>query len=178
LHTGGTPTSSNKSFYGGDIRWLVSGDIHKGEIFDCEGRITQLGMENSNARLLPVDSVLIALNGQGKTRGTVALLRVPAACNQSLVAIEVIDNKLLPEFLYFTLNGMYRQIRAINGENQRGGLNMPLIREIQVPLPNLDIQQNIVSNLLLEKSQVDSAKKLIATYEARTQGVIAKLWSE
>ena len=178
LHTGGTPTSSNKSFYGGDIRWLVSGDIHKGEIFECEGRITKLGMENSNARILPLNSVLVALNGQGKTRGSVALLRVPATCNQSLVAIEVIKNDLLPEFLYFTLNGMYRQIRAINGENQRGGLNMALIREIEVPMPSLELQKNIVNGFLLEKDQVNSAMKLIATYEARTQATIAKLWSE
>jgi len=178
LHTGGTPTSSNKSFYGGDIRWLVSGDIHKGEIFECEGRITKLGMENSNARMLPLNSVLVALNGQGKTRGTVALLRVPATCNQSLVAIEVTKNDLLPEFLYFTLNGMYRQLRAINGENQRGGLNMPLIREIEVPIPSLELQKNIVNGFILEKDQVNSAMKLIATYEARTQATIAKLWSE
>ena len=178
LHTGGTPTSTNKSFYGGDIRWLVSGDIHKGEIWDCEGRITKLGMENSNARILPLNSILIALNGQGKTRGSVAILRVPATCNQSLVAMEVSVNDLLPEFLFFALNGMYKQIRAINGENQRGGLNMPLIRELEIPIPDLEVQKVIVDGLNLEKEQVASALKLIETYETRTQVVIAKLWSE
>ena len=66
--TGGTPTSTVKEYYeNGTIPWLVSGDIHKGEIFDCEGRITKKGVENSNAKFLPKDSVLIALNGQGKT---------------------------------------------------------------------------------------------------------------
>ena len=73
---------------------------------------------------------------------------------------------------------MYRQIRAINGENQRGGLNMALIREIEVPMPSLELQKNIVNGFLLEKDQVNSAMKLIATYEARTQATIAKLWSE
>jgi restriction endonuclease S subunit len=178
LHTGGTPSSSNKSFYGGDIPWLVSGDIHKGEIWDCAGRITKLGMESSNARILPMNSVLVALNGQGKTRGTVALLRIEATCNQSLVAIEVLRDDLLPEFLYYTLSGMYRQIRAINGENERGGLNMPLIREIEVPIPSLELQISIVSGFNFEKEYVGSAVKLIEVYESKIRRTIAQLWNE
>ena len=71
--------TTNKKYYGGEIKWLVSGDINKGEIFDCEGRITKLALKESSAKLLPVNSVLIALNGQGKTRGTVAILRIVAA---------------------------------------------------------------------------------------------------
>ena len=99
LMTGGTPSRTKPQYFGGDIKWLVSGDIHQGEIFDCEGRITEAGMKNSNAKPLPVNSVLIALNGQGKTRGTVALLRTPATCNQSLVSIYPNEpDKLLPEF--------------------------------------------------------------------------------
>ena len=178
LHTGGTPPSTNKSFYGGDIRWLVSGDIHKGEIWDCEGRITQSGMDNSNARFLPINSVLIALNGQGKTRGSVALLKVQATCNQSLVAIEVIKSDLMPEFLYLVLKGMYKQIRAINGENQRGGLNMPLIREIEIPLPPLEVQREIVTEFSLESAQVKSAFNLIETYEAKISKTILRLWND
>ena len=86
LMTGGTPSRANRDYFDGEIKWLVSGDIHQGEIFDCAGRITEAGMNASNAKFLPVNSVLIALNGQGKTRGTVALLRTTATCNQSLVA--------------------------------------------------------------------------------------------
>ncbi len=83
LMTGATPSSTVKEYYeNGTINWLVSGDIHKGEIYECTKKITQKGLENSNTRLLPVNSVLIALNGQGKTRGTVALLRIEATCNQ------------------------------------------------------------------------------------------------
>ena len=73
---------------------MVSGDIHSEEIFDCDGRITQEGLESSNAKLLPKDSVMIALNGQGKTRGTVAVLRFEATCNQSLVSILPNDEDL------------------------------------------------------------------------------------
>lgn len=176
LMTGGTPLTSKKEYYGGDIKWLVSGDIHKGEIFDCDGRITRLALEESNARLLPLDSVLIALNGQGKTRGTVAILRTEAACNQSLVSINPEKDKLLSEFLLYVLRGKYQEIRNINGDNQRGGLNMPLIRSIEIPIPSLKIQKQIVEKIEAESALVESNKKLIEIYEQKTKDTISKLW--
>ncbi|PJB42999.1 MAG: N-6 DNA methylase [Deltaproteobacteria bacterium CG_4_9_14_3_um_filter_44_9] len=178
LTTGGTPLTSKKEYYGGDVKWLVSGDINKGEIFDCNGRITNLALKESNARLLPVNSVLIALNGQGKTRGTVAILRIEAACNQSLVSINPEREKLLPEFLLYVLRGKYQEIRNINGDNQRGGLNMPIIRSIEIPLPPIKIQEKIVGKIEAERTLVESAKKMIEIYEQKTKATIAKLWSE
>ncbi len=178
LMTGGTPLTSKKEYYGGDIKWLVSGDINQGEIFDCEGRITALALKESNARLLPINSVLIALNGQGKTRGTVAILRTEAACNQSLVSIIPAVEKLLQEFLLYVLKGKYQEIRDINGDNQRGGLNMPIIRGIKIPLPPLAIQKQIVEKIEAERALVESSKKLIEIYEQKTKEAIVKLWTE
>ncbi|WP_421335544.1 restriction endonuclease subunit S [Aeromonas veronii] len=150
LMTGGTPSRNNEAFFGGNIKWLVSGDIHQKEIFDCEGRITESGLNNSSARLLPINSVMIALNGQGKTKGTVALLRTLATCNQSLVSILPNNQKqLLPEFLYANLHGRYQEIRRLTGDDDkdRRGLNMPLIRNIEIPLPPIHEQQRIVAIL-------------------------------
>jgi type I restriction enzyme, S subunit len=168
LMTGGTPSKAMSEYFGGEIKWLVSGDIHQGKIFDCEGRITEAGMKNSNAKLLPVNSVMIALNGQGKTRGTVALLRTQATCNQSLVSIcpKEVD-KLLPEFLYVNLNGRYQEIRQMTGDsgNDRRGLNMILIKNIEIPLPPLPIQKRIVGILEevfdgIATAQANAAKNL------------------
>jgi type I restriction enzyme S subunit len=150
LKTGGTPPTSKTEYFGGDVKWLVSGDIHQGEIFDCEGRITEAGMQASNAKQLPLNSVLIALNGQGKTRGTVALLRTQATCNQSLVSIYPKEpSSLLPEFLYANLHGRYQEIRQMTGDsgNDRRGLNMGLIRRMEIPLAPVDEQQRIVGIL-------------------------------
>lgn len=162
LMTGGTPSKTKPEYFGGEIRWLVSGDIHQREIFDCEGRITVEGMRNSNAKLLPVNSVMIALNGQGKTRGTVALLRTPATCNQSLVSIFPKDSeKLLPEYLFSNLHGRYQEIRQMTGDsgNDRRGLNMEIIRNIEIPLPTLPIQQRIVAILDEAFSAIDKARE-------------------
>jgi type I restriction enzyme S subunit len=145
LQTGGTPSTSKKEFYeGGSIKWLVSGDINQKVINDCEGRITELGMNSSNTKYLPINSVLIALNGQGKTRGTVAMLRTKATCNQSLVSIFPKDEKsLLPELVFLNLEGRYDEIRKMTGDsgNDRRGLNMPLIRSIKFSHPKKLLEQ-------------------------------------
>lgn len=168
LETGGTPSTRNPDFYGGSIKWLVSGDINKKIINDCEGRITELGLRNSNARYLPVNSVLIALNGQGKTRGTVAMLKIKATCNQSLVSIYPKDaNTLLPELVFSNLEGRYEEIRKMTGDsgNDRRGLNMPLIKSIQFSYPkNLSEQKNIINKLEALRTEI---KKLEGIYQQK-----------
>lgn len=162
LMTGGTPSKSKPEYFdGGSIKWLVSGDIHKKEIFDCDGRITEEGLNNSSAKYLPKNSVLIALNGQGKTRGTVALLRTEATCNQSLVSINPKNSsELLPEFLFMYLHGNYEKIRTMTGDggNDRRGLNMPLIRSIEIPIAPLSEQKRIVAILDKAFAAIDEAK--------------------
>lgn len=169
LFTGGTPSRNRKEYFeGGNIKWLVSGDINQKVIYDCEGRITEVGLKNSNARYLPVNSVLIALNGQGKTRGTVAMLKTLATCNQSLVAIyPKNDNALIPELIYANLEGRYNEIRKITGDsgNDRRGLNMPLIRKIKFSYPiEIEEQKKIIQRLDILQSET---RKLEAIYQQR-----------
>ncbi len=157
-------------FSNGTIKWLVSGDIHKGEIFDCEGRITTSAMKSANTKILPINSVMIALNGQGKTRGTVALLRTEATCNQSLVSISPVNEKeLLPEFLFYNLRMRYQELRRMTGDdgNDRRGLNMALIRDIEVPLPSLENQIKIVENLRALDESTKNLKTQIALKKMR-----------
>ncbi len=148
LQTGATPSRQEHSYFGGDIPWLVSGDVNKGEITECAGRITKAGLEGSNCKIVPPNSVLIALNGQGKTRGTVALLRIAAALNQSLVAfIPYSGERLLPEYIYWNLRGRYYAIRDITGQDQRRGLNMKLVGQLSLPIPPLAEQKRIVAKV-------------------------------
>jgi type I restriction enzyme S subunit len=151
----------------------VSGDIHKKEIKECEGRITEEAMQNSNTKFLPIDSVLIALNGQGRTRGSVALLRTKATCNQSIVSIFPKNIKeLLPEYLYCNLNSRYDEIRKITGDdgNDRRGLNMPIIKEILIPVPPISEQERVVAFLnrilgVIEKAKLNTEINLENTKE-------------
>lgn len=174
LMTGGTPSRSKAEYFEGDIKWLVSGDIHRGEITDCDGRLSEEGLANSNARLLPVNSVMIALNGQGKTRGTVAMLRTEATCNQSLVSIMPKDkDRLLPEFVFMNLRGRYDEIRKMTGDagNERRGLNMRLIRGIEIPLPPLKEQRRIIA-VLDEAFEVLARARAHAEVNRKDAGLI------
>lgn len=165
--TGGTPSSTVAEYYeNGTVPWLVSGDIHGFEIWDCEKRITQKAVENSNARVLPKDSVLIALNGQGKTRGTVALLRIEGAtCNQSLVAITPSPPiRAVVEFIFLMLRSMYADIRALTGDMERSGLNMPILKGIQIPLPPLEVQKQIVAEIDGYQKVINGACAVLENY--------------
>jgi restriction endonuclease S subunit len=146
LMTGGTPSSNVSAYYeNGNIPWLVSGDIHKTRITTSEKYITDAGVKNSNAKILPKDSVLIALNGQGKTRGTVALLKIErAACNQSIVSIKPDQNIMIPEYMYYNLHSRYHELRALTGDNERSGLSITKIKSIYIPYPSSIKQQKAV----------------------------------
>lgn len=167
LLTGGTPSKSVPEYFEpGEIQWLVSGDIHQKEIHDCKGRISKAGMKNSNARLLPVNSVMMALNGQGKTRGTVAMLKTSATCNQSLLCLNPIDsNTLLPEYLFWNLESRYDELRRITGDdgNDRRGLTMGLVKNICVPMPPVASQRRVV----------DMMSKAVATL-GETQALVER----
>lgn len=192
LQTGATPSTQKPEYFGGDIRWLVSGDINQGVIEDCEGRITEAGLASSNCKVLPPNTVLIALNGQGKTRATVALLKVPAACNQSLVGIIPFDPSILDaKFLLLSLRYRYFEIRDITGQKQRRGLNMGLVSELSIPLPPLAAQHRIVAKVdelmalcdQLEQQQTESntahqilVETLLATLTAADSHEVAEAW--
>jgi type I restriction enzyme S subunit len=170
LQTGGTPSKSDAANFDGDIKWLVSGDVHQGEIFDCAGRITKQGMANSNASLLPPDCVLIALNGQGKTRGTVALLRVEATCNQSLVAIIPKEQgSLLSHFLLYQLRMRYQELRNLTGDSHRSGLSMGILGNLAIRLAPVSEQKRIVRILREQMAMVDKARE---SAQARLEAIM------
>jgi restriction endonuclease S subunit len=113
---------------------------------------------------------MIALNGQGKTRGKVAILRTEATCNQSLVSIFPKDLKILiPEFIFYNLNMRYLEIRRLTGDdgNDRRGLNMSIIRDIEIPLPPVEIQNNIVNKIIKISSEIEKLKNQISIEKDR-----------
>ena len=96
---GGTPLKSNKSFYeGGNIPWLLSGEVGKKNITSTNNFITQAGLEGSSAKIFPKNAVLIAM--YGATAGEVGILRCEAATNQAVCGIYP-NEKVIPEYLYY-----------------------------------------------------------------------------
>ena len=146
--TGGTPSTARQEYYGGNIPWLSSTEIHQKRIKKPTTYITDLGLQNSSAKIAPERSVLIALAGQGKTRGTAAYLTRPMALNQSLAAL-VTNEKCNPEFLYYLIESMYLSLRELSsGDGGRGGLNKKLIRGVTVTIPVDVAEQEAIADTL------------------------------
>ena len=146
--TGGTPSTARQEYYGGNIPWLSSTEIHQKRIKKPTTYITDLGLQNSSAEIAPERSVLIALAGQGKTRGTAAYLTRPMALNQSLAAL-VTNEKCNPEFLYYLIESMYLSLRELSsGDGGRGGLNKKLIKGVTVTIPVDVAEQEAIADSL------------------------------
>lgn len=132
VKTGATPRRGISEFWDGDISWMASGEVHQKFLRKTAESITKEGLAGSNTSLLPKNTVVLAMNGQGKTRGTVAITEIETTCNQSIAAIIFNEENSNPLFMMFYLEGQYEEIRALTGEG-RNGLNLKIVRSIPVP---------------------------------------------
>lgn len=156
LTAGGTPSTRIPEYWNGNIRWMKSGEVHLKRIHDVENRITQEGLENSSAKLLPVNSVLIALAGQGKTRGTVAINEVELSTNQSVAAIIPNSDQLHYEYLFYNLDSRYEELRRLStGDGGRGGLNLKILSRVKIPIPPIPEQIRISEVARFTDTEID-----------------------
>jgi type I restriction enzyme, S subunit len=175
VKTGGTPRKDEPSYWGGSIPWMASGDIHQKRVKYVEGRITEKGFNQSNARMLPAGTVMIALNGQGKTRGTVAILETPLTCNQSLAGIIPDSSYLDSNYLFYNLESRYKEIRNITGDDTRTGLNLKLISDIHISIPPIPKQRKIVDILMSVDGAIEKTEAIIKQMEVIKQGLVQQL---
>ncbi len=150
--SGGTPSRGNKSYYNGTIPWVKSGELNKGIIYDTEEKITEEAIKNSSAKIFPKGTLLIAL--YGATIGKLAFLGVDAATNQAVCGIyqnEVIESKYLYNFLFHKKQDLVKQ--GIGGAQPN--ISQTILKKLEIPLPNLETQQAIVSKIEELFSELD-----------------------
>ena len=143
--TGGTPSRKYENYWAGTIPWMSSGEINLRPVTETAEHLTEEGLQNSNAKVFPAGTVMLAMNGQGTTRGKVSVLHIAAACNQSLAAIQA-GSKCENGFLFHVLDSMYEDLRRMTGDG-RSGLNLSLIRGVRIALPPLPEQRAIADAL-------------------------------
>ncbi|MEZ8580606.1 restriction endonuclease subunit S [Vibrio splendidus] len=176
LTAGGTPSTKHPEYWGGYILWMNSGEINLKQIFSVEGRITQLGLEKSNTKEIPSNSVLIALAGQGKTRGTVAINRIPLCTNQSIAALIPDREKVCSEFLYFNLDSRYQELRSMStGDGGRGGLNLSILRSIKLRTPTIPEQKKIASVLTAADKEIEELKTKLVHLKQEKKALMQQL---
>ncbi|TVT73159.1 MAG: restriction endonuclease subunit S [Denitromonas halophila] len=175
ISSGGTPQTGVTEYWeGGTIPWMSSGEVNCETIHQTENFITEAGFKNSSAKFVPKNSLVVALAGQGKTRGKVARTRIDLTTNQSLASITLNEEVANPDYLYHFLKTQYENLRQVSsGSGARGGLNLQMISSYKCPIPcpenstkSLRIQAEIVRIL---DAFTELISELISELAARKQ---------
>ena len=162
FQTGGTPSRNEPRYWeNGDIPWVKTAEIDYRVIDVTQEKITRLGLESSSTKVFPAGTLLVAMYGQGVTRGRAGILGIDAATNQACAAITPHDeNEILTRFVYFFLQYQYEALRQMgHGANQRN-LNMALLRGFPIAYPPLSEQRRIAGVLGLVQRAVEQQERL------------------
>ena len=174
---GATPDTKNHEYWdNGTIPWLSSGEVNKKRITSTDKFITPLGYQKTSTKMLPIKTVIIALAGQGKTRGTVAITEKEVCTNQSLAGI-ITDNTVDSEYLFYYLETQYDNLRILSsGDGTRGGLNLQLINDYLVPTPSLDKQKFIATFGTLIDKNISGNENLLNQLQLMRSAMLQQLF--
>jgi len=175
---GTTPSRKHPEYWDGDIAWVSSGEVRNNIITETRERITSLGYSNTSVRLLPSGTVLLAMIGEGKTRGQSAILRMEATINQNIAAVLLSHGLIVPEFLWRWFQFQYEATRMQGGGSGPQALNCQRVRELPFVLPPLDEQSEIVRRVEALFALADKIEARVQAATARvekiTQAILAK----
>jgi len=147
--SGGTPSRNNPAFWtDGTIAWVKTAEVNYCTIHQTEEHITPAALENSAAKLLPAGTLLMAMYGQGITRGKVAMLGIDAACNQACAAIMPADKTVPVRYLYHFFAWRYQAIRSLAHGGQQQNLNLEIVRNLSVAYPQSPDEQHDIVTIL------------------------------
>jgi type I restriction enzyme S subunit len=174
--SGGTPSTFHPEYWGGHIAWMNSGELNLKRVYAVEGRITEAGLCNSSTTEVPKHSVLIGLAGQGKTRGTVAMNYVNLCTNQSIAAVFPNETEYCSEYLYQNLDNRYDELRELStGDGGRGGLNLTILRNLDILFPPLTEQTAIAEILSDMDAEITALEKKLSKARLIKQGMMQEL---
>lgn len=152
VKTGGTPSRKREDFYQGSIPWVKTTEVNNNVINDTEEYLTQAGLNSSNCKIFPVNTIIIAMYGQGLTRGRSAKLGLQATTNQACAAI-IPSAKYDTDYLWSFIKLSYEKIRNLGRGGNQPNLNLDIIRNFEIFLPPLELQQNFTQKInFLDKS--------------------------
>lgn len=155
VSSGMTPLKGNRSFYdGGTVPWITSGDLHQGTITKATHFVTQTALEETTLKVLPAGTLLVAMYGEGKTRGTAAELRMAATVNQACAAVQLHDPGI-GAWVRLVLDANYTKLRRLAAGGVQPNLNLSIVRGLEVPVPVARVR----ADLLAQRDEMDEANK-------------------
>jgi len=174
--TGGTPDRANKAYWDGRIPWVTTSLVNFNIITSTEETISEEGLENSAAKMFPKGTVLMALYGQGKTRGQVAMLGIDATTNQACAAIlpcEEVD----PRFTFLNLSSRYDEIRKLSNSGGQENLSQGLLRGLPFKFPKApEEQQRIADCLSALDARLTAESRKLDALKLHKRGLMQQLF--
>lgn len=144
MSSGGTPRTSVSSYYGGNIPWLRTQEVGYGEIWDTKIKITEEGLKNSSAKIIPENCIIIAM--YGATVGRVGINKIPLSTNQACANIQVNPEIADYKYVYYFLLHNYEYIKSL-GTGSQTNINANIVKNLKIPVPSLEEQARIVAIL-------------------------------
>lgn len=174
--TGGTPSTTVKEFWdGGTIPWLPSGACQDCIISTADFFITQLGLDNSSAKIMPKGTIVIALTGA--TTGKLGILDIEASANQSVTGI-LPNSNFINKYLYYYLKSIREKILFDSYGGAQKHISQGYVKELEVLLPTVDVQEKIAN--ILDKAQqlIDKRKEQIEKLDEFIQSVFLDMFGD
>ncbi|MEO2219048.1 restriction endonuclease subunit S [Chromobacterium vaccinii] len=175
VFSGGTPTSTKSEYYGGDIPWLRTKEVNYTKIYSTEETISEAGLAASSAKIVPVNSVVVAMYGNGDTAGRVAITKVPLTTNQACCNLVIDPSKADYRFIYYYLKASYKALVDLKNGGAQQNLNGKLIKSFPIQVPKVEVQREIGSFLESLDDRITLLRETNATLEAIAQALF-KSW--
>ena len=178
--SGGTPESGTKKYWDGDIPWItlvdLSPDDYITEITTTERTISQEGLQNSSAKIVPANSVIVSSRA---TIGRIGINRIALATNQGFKNVVIEDrSKAIPEYVALALAKLVPTMEAQASGATYKEISKSRFGELGIPLPPHATQQAIVAEIEAEQALIDSNLELIRRFEKKIQAAIARVWGD
>ena len=177
VETGKTPLRSNKQFWdNGTINWATTTEVNETYIVSTNEKITNQAVAELKMKILPINTILLAMYGQGKTRGKVALLRIESTINQAFASIKPNKN-YSTNFIFNYLDKSYEKIRDLSHGSNQDNLNLDIVKALQIPLPPLKEQEKIAEILTTWDEAITKQTELLEAKELLKIALMQKLLS-
>ena len=161
IGSGGTPSRNHPEYYEGTIPWIKTGEILNEIIYETEEKITQEAINNSSAKVYPKGSLIMAMYGQGLTRGRTAKLGIDATTNQACAVMHEFKEDIYPDYLWVYLMGEYNHIRPLASGNNQPNLSAEKIKNYPIIIPPLDEQIRLVKEVFTLKEKLKNQREAI-----------------
>lgn len=174
ISSGGTPDRATAEYWGGDVPWVTTGEIQFNIITKTTERISAKGLQNSSAKLFPAGTLLMAMYGQGKTRGQVAKLGIEAATNQACAAI-LLNESNDPDFYFQYLSSQYDELRKLGNAGTQKNLSGGILKGVVVPVPPYREQRRIAYILSTWDQAIVTTERVLANCQKQVNALLQRL---